>query len=101
MISKLKTYILLLTLLPTIGYSQAERLIINSGYVVMANGTAAIPTYLVIHNGASNAITRTAGGIISEAEFNMIWWDIGTNASTYTIPFQYSNTNYIPLTFNN
>jgi hypothetical protein len=98
---KFKTYILLFILMPVIGFSQAERLMINSGYVVMANGTAAIPTYLVIHNGASNAITRTAGGIISEAEFNMIWWDIGTNASTYTIPFQYSNTNYIPLTFNN
>src|ERR1700722_15675680 len=100
MLNTLKTYLLIFVLLPVIAYSQAERLMINSGYVVLSKGIAARPTYLVIHNGATSAITRTAGGIISEAEYNMIWWDIGTNSGSYTIPFQYSNTNYIPLTFN-
>ncbi len=97
---KVKTYILFLCLLPVVGYSQAERFMINSGYVVLAKGVAARPTYLVIHNGATSAITRTAGGIISEAEYNMVWWDIGTNTGAYTLPFQYSTSNYIPLTFN-
>ncbi|HTA83870.1 MAG TPA: hypothetical protein VK783_13080, partial [Bacteroidia bacterium] len=96
----MKKILFILLLFPAMLFSQGEQFVIKSGYVVLANGSAAKPTYLVIHNGATNAITRTAGGIISEAEYNMIWWDIGTNAGTYTVPFQYSTTNYLPLTFN-
>jgi hypothetical protein len=92
-------YILLFILIPILGITQA-RVFINSGYIVMDKGTSATPTYLVIHNSAANAITRTSGGIISEREYNMVWWDIGTTAATYTIPFQYSTTSYLPLTFN-
>ena len=76
-------------------------LVMNGAYVVMNGGVAAKPIYLVLHNGAASAITYNSGGIISESEYNMVWWDIGTNTGTYTVPFQYSTTRYIPLTFNN
>jgi len=91
----------------TTANGQAE-LVINKAtpvYMVLNGGTSVTPIYLVLHNGASSAITLTGagaeGGIISESEFNMVWWDIGTNTGTYTLPFQYSTTRYIPLTFKN
>ncbi|HWY98179.1 MAG TPA: T9SS type A sorting domain-containing protein [Bacteroidia bacterium] len=96
---KKNLYILLFILIPILGINQA-RVFINSGYIVMDKGVAATPTYLVIHNPAANAITRNGGGIISEREYDMIWWDIGTTAASYTVPFQYSTTSYLPLTFN-
>ncbi len=91
--------ILLLMLLPLFSGAQA-RLVLNGAFVVMANGTAAKPVYLEVNNPASNAITRNSGWIISESEFNMVKWDIGTNTGTYTLPFGYSILDYIPLTFN-
>jgi hypothetical protein len=56
---------------------------------------------LVIDNGSANAITRnTSGHIISEGENNRVAWTIGTNTGSYTVPFGFSTTDYIPLTFN-
>ena len=95
-------YILLLSLglLPLPGSSQA-RIFINSGYIVMDQGTAAQRTLLVVHNSATNAITRVSGGILSEREYNMVQWDIGTAVATssYVVPFYYfPSTSYIPVT---
>ncbi len=102
--NKLLKYFLLLTVTSTLVFNSVSgqaRLVMNGAYMVMNGGVSAKPIYLVLHNGAANAITYNSGGIISESEFNMIWWDIGTNTGTYTIPFQYSTTRYLPLTFNN
>jgi hypothetical protein len=73
------------------------RLIINNGaYLNISNGA-----FLVIDNGSANAITRnTSGHIISEGENNRVAWTIGTNTGSYTVPFGFSTTDYIPLTFN-
>lgn len=95
-------YILLLCLglLPLGGIGQA-RVFINSGYIVMGNGISTQRTLLVIHNSATNAITRVAGGILSEREYNMVQWDIGTAvaASSYVVPFYYfPSLSYIPVT---
>lgn len=95
-------YILLfsLALLPLSGIGQA-RIFINSGYIVMANGTASQRTLLVVHNSATNAITLNGGGITSEREYNMVQWDIGTAAaaSNYVVPFYYyPSLSYIPVT---
>ena len=90
-----------------LAFGQAD-FVINKAtpvYVVMNGGTSATPIYLVLNNGLSSAIKVTGagaqGGIVSESEFNMIWWNIGTNTGTYVIPFQYSTIRYLPLTFNN
>src|ERR1700739_2086577 len=95
-------YILSLILAPLLGMGQA-RVFINSGYIVMGNSlaTTANRTYFIVHNSASNAITRSAGGIVSEREWGMLWWDIGAPASatTYSVPFSYNNITYVPLTF--
>ncbi len=70
------------------------RLILNGAKVNLTQGA-----YLVIDNTATNAITRNSGHIISEGENNRIKWNIGTATGTYTIPWGYGNTDYIPLTF--
>ncbi|MCZ2355771.1 MAG: T9SS type A sorting domain-containing protein [Bacteroidia bacterium] len=60
-------------------------------YMRMRGGTLANPIYLVIGNPASNAITYTSGGIISEAENNFVKWNIGNTTGTgYLIPFRNS-----------
>jgi len=93
-------YILFLFLIPIMGIDQA-RVFINSGYIVMGiSGTATKvnPTYFIVHNPASNAITQTSGGIVSEKEWGMLWWDIGTSAASYTVPFSYTDGTSLPLT---
>lgn len=70
------------------------RLILNGGKVTLANGAT-----VVIDNPASNAITRTSGHIISEGENNILQWNLRTTTGTYTIPWGYGSSNYIPLTF--
>src|SRR6185369_11493825 len=68
-------------------------LVLNGGVVNITQGA-----YLVIDNPAANAITRNSGYITSEGENNVIKWNIGTTAATYTIPWGYSSS-YIPLTY--
>jgi hypothetical protein len=89
--------ICILFLTPILGLGQV-RTTINSGYIVMANGTSTTPTLIVVHNSAANAITRVGGGMISESEYNMVQWDIGNTTTTYIVPFQRSTTDYLPLT---
>ena len=89
-----------LGLLPLSGDGQA-RIFINSGYLVMSGGISTQRTLLVVHNSATNAITRVSGGILSEREYNMVQWDIGTAIATsaYVVPFYYlPSTSYIPVT---
>src|SRR5689334_22778776 len=70
------------------------RLVLEGGLITISQGT-----YLVIDNPAANAITRNSGYIISENENSRVWWNIGTTTGTYTVPWGYSTTDYIPLSF--
>jgi hypothetical protein len=83
--------------LPFFSIGQA-RFIVNGAYVMLNGGTAVKPIYIEINNPAANAITRNSGWIVSESEFNMVKWDIGTNAGVYTLPWGYQTIDYIPLT---
>ena len=74
-------------------YAQS-RMVMNGAYINIANGA-----FIIIDNSAANAITRTSGHIISEGENNRVKWNIGTTTGTYTIPFGYGNTTYLPVTF--
>lgn len=93
------TLLFLITLFGQISnlYSQNRLIFNNNSYVVMNNSC-----YLVIDNNSSNAITLlgTGGNIISESEFNIIKWNIGTATGTYTIPFTKSPSNKIPFSIN-
>ncbi|MBI2258432.1 MAG: hypothetical protein HYU67_05990 [Flavobacteriia bacterium] len=74
-------------------FSQA-RLVVNGAYMVIDNAA-----YLVVDNPNANAIVRNSGHIISEDEDDNLKWNIGTTVGTYTIPWGYSTTDYLPLTF--
>ncbi len=100
-------YILLLIgLLPTMGFGQHARIHITSGYLkIGASGNGSYSasnltqTYFVIDNLNTTALLADAGtGIITEAEFNMVQWNIGANTGTYTLPFVYTDLTPIPLT---
>lgn len=94
-----------LLIAPLAAFCQA-RLMINGTtpvYMVENGGIAAKPIYIEINNPAANAITTTGnnGWIVSEAEFNMVKWDMTPASSgAYMVPFGYSTSYYLPLTMN-
>ena len=71
-----------------------SRLVLNGGIITMSNSA-----YLVVDNPATNAITRNSGHIISEGENNIVRWNIANTTGTYTVPFGYGSSNYLPLSF--
>jgi hypothetical protein len=79
------------------GNSQSAQLVMNNdGYIVMSNNA-----YLVIDNSNANAITQTGSGgrIISEAEGNIVRWNVSNATGTYVVPFyDDDDAQEIPLT---
>lgn len=68
-------------------------------YMNISNGA-----YLVIDNSATNAITRSAGAILSgnngnAGENNRVKWNISSTTGAYEVPWGWSTTDYIPLKF--
>jgi hypothetical protein len=57
---------------------------------------------ITLENGAGSALLRTGGYIRSEAtdHSGRLAWTIGTNTGVHLVPFGYSSTEYLPLTYN-
>ncbi len=103
--------IILLILMSYKVMSQSNSLVLKGdgstkSYLVLNNGTQTTPIYLVVNNSNTTAIARTgtdAGWIISENEFNIVRWNMGTATGTYTVPFGATTGSeadeYIPLVF--
>lgn len=92
--------VIALTMSPP-AFSQNNALILNGAFVKINGGTWANPVYLVVNGGQPAAIQRNSGHIISESEGNYVLWntaDITVN-SDYIIPFGFSTSAYLPLTF--
>ncbi len=96
--------VILLSLVTSLGYSQARLVINNNGYIVIDNSA-----FVVLANSNANAITTIPAGngnIVSEDEFDVIQWEIGTTLGTYVIPWtttpvvQGGNGTKIPLSIN-
>lgn len=86
--------------LQTNSFAQARLMMgATATYINISGGTSGTPIYLVVGNPANDAITRTAGHIISEGEYNYVKW-LGTTPLSYTFPFGYSTSAYLPFTFN-
>ncbi|MFI5173042.1 MAG: hypothetical protein ACHQFW_11670, partial [Chitinophagales bacterium] len=79
------------------GFGQAGIVINNNVNMVMNSGV-----YIVVDNAASSAVATagTGGNIISEAENNIIKWNIGTSTGNYIIPFTTASGIKIPLSVN-
>ena len=81
-------------------YSQGRVVLNNDGFIVIDNSA-----FVVIDNGAANAITLTGSGgkIISEAEADVIKWNVGTSTGVHIIPWATSVATgavKIPLSIN-
>ena len=85
-----------LLLAPLAAFNQAQIVMNGSSKIaiVESGGTAAKPIYIDVNNPNANAFKtiNTANTnqafIVSESEFNMVKWDIGTNIiSSDTVPF--------------
>lgn len=89
----MKKIILFFVLIVNLTLAQT-RLVLDGAYMNIGNGAN-----LVIDNSNQNAITRNTGHIISESENSNIIWKLGSTLGTYTVPFGYGTTNYIPVMF--
>lgn len=80
--------------------SQGRIVLNNNPYLVLNNGTAGTPVYIVVDNPNANAVTTigTGGNIVSENEFNKVRWRINTQTGAYNLPFTTVNDVKIPFT---
>ena len=78
-------------------YAQTRIVINNDANIVLSNGVN-----IVVDNANTNAIaiSGTGGNIISEAETNIIKWNIGTSSGNYIVPFTTFSGNKIPVHLN-
>lgn len=78
-------------------YAQSRIVINNDANIVMSNGVN-----IVVDNANTNAIATsgTGGNIISEAETNIVKWNIGTSTGNYIVPFTAFSGNKIPVSLN-
>lgn len=97
-ITKKIIHIILLLVLP-LGLTYGQAIIVfQEGYMVEHGGTAAKPVSIVLANSNANAIVPGTGWLISENEFDILQWNVGTATGSYTVPFGYSTAKYLPLT---
>ncbi|MCB9233938.1 MAG: T9SS type A sorting domain-containing protein [Bacteroidia bacterium] len=97
--SSFRSFSLVLTglLLALSALSQGRVVLSNNAFLVIDNSA-----FLVLDNPNPNAITVGAGGgnIVSEAENDVIRWNIGANGGLYSIPWTTKNNVKIPLSVN-
>lgn len=92
-----KLFVTLLIALPTLLFSQARLVFNNGGYINIENNA-----FLVIDNGAANAITLagTGGNILSENENDLVKWNISNNTGLHIVPFTNTNGVKVPVEIN-
>jgi hypothetical protein len=88
---------MLISLATSLAFSQARVVLNNNGYIVIDNSA-----YVVLANPNANALTTlgTGGNIVSEAETDVIQWEIGQTTGTYVIPWTTASGVKIPLSIN-
>jgi len=87
----MKRILVFLSCLSGICYAQT-RLVLDGAYINIGSGAS-----MVVDNPNADAITRNSGHIISETENSNVIWNVGVTTGTYTIPFGFGTTDYIPL----
>ncbi len=91
---------LLFFLISTVINAQGRLVLNDNPYLVLNDGAAGTPVFVVVDNPNENAIATigTGGNVISENEFNKIRWRINNQTGNYTLPFTTNNNVKIPLT---
>lgn len=83
-----------------VAVAQNNSIILNGAYITLNGGTSGTPVYIVVNQSSNAGITRTSGHIISEGQHHRLKWMMGTGTGSYVVPFGYSTTAYLPITFN-
>lgn len=93
----MKTLLTILLLLPIFAQAQARLVFNNNAYINIEN-----QAYLVVDNGAANAITLlgSGGNILSENENDVVKWNIGNNTGVHHVPFTNTNGIKVPAIVN-
>lgn len=93
----MKKLLILSLLLPGMLFSQARLVFNNNGYINIENNA-----YLVIDNGAANAVTLlgTGGNILSESETDLVKWNVGNATGNHIVPFTNTNGVKVPVEIN-
>ncbi len=87
-----------------LSFSQAmtsfSQLVLNSGAVVKLNGgTSGSPIYFILNTPPATPIsTSGTSGIVMEAEYNVLKYNLGTALTAITVPYLSNNLELIPLT---
>lgn len=92
-----KLFIISLIAAPAVLFSQARLVFNNNGYINIENNA-----FLVIDNGAANAVTLlgTGGNVLSENENDVIKWNIGNATGLHIVPFTNNNGVKVPVEIN-
>ncbi len=94
----MKKYVLFSTIFASsLAFGQARIVMSGASYIVIDNSAK-----LVVENPATNAITNSGtGGIMTESEFDQVFWFIGNGTGAYTMPFvSQAAITQIPFTAN-
>lgn len=83
--------------LASFAFSQAQLVLTGASYIVIDNSAK-----LVVENPSTNAIINSgSGGIMTESEFDQVYWFIGSGTGAYTMPFvSQAAITQIPFTAN-
>ena len=92
-----KKYILLYLLgcLCDFVLAQDNILILNRGYIILNGGTSSTPITLMINQTNGQGIVTfspSAGGLISEGEYNQVKWGIAAATGSYSVPYTTSTS---------
>ena len=81
---------------------QNNALVLNGGYMILSGGTQTANICMVVNQPNTAGITRTAGHISSEGQYNLVKWNSGGSTGNYVVPFGVRGvaTDYIPFQFN-
>jgi hypothetical protein len=66
--------------------AQNNSIVLNGAYINLNGGTSSVPIYMVVNQTSSTGISRTAGHIICESQYNRVKWMMGTGTGNYIDP---------------
>ena len=101
----MKNILTILLLLSVINIVGQARLVINqNSYLVINNGSSSTPSFVVLDNSATDALTVAGSGanLISKGEFNQLKWNVQTGTGVYSVPLTADNdvSKKIPVSVN-
>jgi hypothetical protein len=93
--------IILRTLIFTFPFFLNGQIVLNSGGKInISNGSSSSPVFVVLNSPPATPVTTSGAndGIIMEAEFDRLQFNLGTGTTAITVPYMSTALEQIPLT---